>query len=172
MFCRSGRGSLKYLQQQGLGPQRDSAMVVDLDESLVPMSQSQVLKSFFVPPPHPGGAALRKDPEVRDHIGTQATDSSAQGHQELVNATRWSHLMALRAGGITSDELGRATRPISSTGDPRSDGLRLTTVHSAKISLRLFSAGLFFAGLRGSCPTYSPSCQENKGGGSDAKLRP
>ena len=36
-------------------------MVMDSDEELVPTSQSQDLKLFFISPPRPGGSALLKD---------------------------------------------------------------------------------------------------------------
>jgi hypothetical protein len=42
-------------------PPRDSAMAVDSDEWLVPTSQSQDLKPFFISPPRPGGTVLLKD---------------------------------------------------------------------------------------------------------------
>jgi len=42
-------------------PPDSSAMVVDSDEALVPTSQSQDLKPFFVSPPRPGGTALLRD---------------------------------------------------------------------------------------------------------------
>jgi hypothetical protein len=42
-------------------PPRHSAMAVDSDEGLVPTSQSQDLKPYFVSPPRPGGTALLKD---------------------------------------------------------------------------------------------------------------
>lgn len=44
-----------------LGPPRRSKMAVDSDEGLVPTSQSQDLKPFFVSPPRPGGTALLTD---------------------------------------------------------------------------------------------------------------
>ena len=40
-------------------PPRHSAMAVDSDEGLVPTSQSQDLRPFFVSPPRPGGTALK-----------------------------------------------------------------------------------------------------------------
>ena len=48
-------------RRSGLRPPPGSAMAVDSDETVVPTSQSQDLKPFFVSPPRPGGSILLKD---------------------------------------------------------------------------------------------------------------
>ena len=86
-------------KQPALGQPRDSAMAVDSDEGLVPTSQSQDLRPYFVSPPRPGGTIfkdttpkslrqsqgyLNEPPQplpsviatiqARGHAGTQETD--------------------------------------------------------------------------------------------------
>ena len=89
-------------------PPRHSAMVVGSDEGLVPTSQSQDLRPFFVSPPRPGGTALLKDTtpkslrhsqgytkqpphplpsvlatiQARGHTGTQDSDIVATSQME------------------------------------------------------------------------------------------
>ena len=89
-------------------PPRHSAMAVDSDEGLVPTSQSQDLKPFFVSPPRPGGTALLKNTtpkslrhsqgyvkqrpqplpsvlatiQARGHAGTQESDVVATSQME------------------------------------------------------------------------------------------
>ena len=92
-----------------LNPPLHSAMAVDPpDEALVPTSQSQDLRPFFVSPPRPGGSALLKDTtpkslrhsqgyikqppqplpsvlaaiQARSHVGTQESDIVATSQME------------------------------------------------------------------------------------------
>ena len=91
----------------GSSPQH-SAVAVDSDEGLVPTSQSQDLKPFFVSPPRPGGTALLTDTtpkslrhsqvytrqppqplpsvlaaiQARGHAGTQESDVIATSQME------------------------------------------------------------------------------------------
>ncbi|KAF9647056.1 hypothetical protein BDM02DRAFT_3117674, partial [Thelephora ganbajun] len=92
----------------GSSPPRHPTMAVDSDEGLVPTSQSQDLKPFFVSPPRPGGSALFKDTtpkslrhsqgyakqpaqplpsvlatiQTRNHVGTQENDIVATSQME------------------------------------------------------------------------------------------
>jgi hypothetical protein len=51
----------KRVENRPPSPPRYPAMAVDSDEGLVPTSQSQDLRPFFVSPPRPGGTSVLKD---------------------------------------------------------------------------------------------------------------
>ena len=123
-----------------MNPPRDPAMVIDSDEELVPTSQSQDLKPFFISPPRPGGSALLKDTtpkslrqsqgyikqpvqplpsilatiQARGYTGTQESDIVATSQME---ETKLRILRSAQAGpsralafGSPSDERDEAVR--------------------------------------------------------------
>ena len=78
---------------------RHSRMIVDSDEGLVPTSQSQDLKPFFVSPPRPGGTALLKDT-------TPKSLRRSQGHNKQPPQPLPSVLAAIQARGHTGTQEG------------------------------------------------------------------
>lgn len=80
----------------GSSPRR-STMAVDSDEGLVPTSQSQDLKPFFVSPPRPGGTALLTDT-------TPKSLRRSQGHNKQPPQPLPSVLATIQAGSHTGTQ--------------------------------------------------------------------
>ena len=84
-------------RKSGSSPPRNLVMVIDSDEGLVPTSQSQDLKPFFVSPPRPGGSALLKDT-------TPKSLRQSQGYIKQTAQPLPSILATMQARGYTGTQ--------------------------------------------------------------------
>jgi len=130
-------------------PPRHPTMAVDPDEGLVPTSQSQDLKPFFISPPRPGGTALLKDTtpkslrhsqgynkqhpqplpsvlatiQARGHTGTQETDVvvTSQMEETELRMPRSAQVGPSRALAFGSPSDKRGERASSRREPPSSE---------------------------------------------------